>query len=91
LSALLVQGPAEHFSEAAVASPPSTEPYMGQAPVHVKKKISSLLCDYTLLLGAAAQHRGYIEARTGRVKLLSKKTILLTGAGALRWFVTVSL
>ena len=51
----------------------------------------SLLCDYTMLLGAAAQRSGYIEARTGRVKLPSKKTMPPTGAGALRWFVTVSL
>jgi hypothetical protein len=91
LSALLVQGPTEHFSETAVASPPSTEPYMGQVPVHVKKKMSSLLCDYTLLLGAAAQRSGYIEAQTDRVKLASKKTMRPTGAGALRWFATFSL
>jgi hypothetical protein len=64
---------------------------MGKIPVHVKKKMSSLLCDYTLLLGAVAQRSGYIEARTGRVKLPSKKTIPPTGAGALRWFVAVSL
>jgi hypothetical protein len=64
---------------------------MGKIPVHVKKKMSSLLCDYTLLLGAVAQRSGYIEARTGRVKLPSKKTIPPTGAGALRWFATFSL
>jgi len=64
---------------------------MGQAAIHVKKKMLSLLCDYTMLLGVAAQRSGYIEARTGRVKLPSKKTIPPTGAGALRWFATFSL
>jgi hypothetical protein len=76
---LPLQDPAEHFSEAAVASPPSTEPYMGRAPVHVKKKMSSLLCDYTTLFGTAAQRDGYIEAGTGCVKPPSTKTIPPTG------------
>jgi hypothetical protein len=95
LSALLLQGSAEHSLEAAVALPPSTEIYIGQVPAYVKKKMPFLFRDDTELLGVTAERAGYIEAEPGRVKRPSTKTILPThcpnGAGALRWFVTVSL